>query len=125
MTVNELPCHPCPHDGACCKAGTPLALSEAARLRTDFGEGSVEWDGVAKEWRTALANGACFFREGNACRIHDHAAYPVVCAGFPFRPDESEVDICPELLVGKHPELDALFDPLTRKLRTVRTGARS
>jgi hypothetical protein len=56
----------------------------------------------------------------NRCAIHAHPAYPVVCAGFPFRPDESEVDGCPELLTGRHPELDALFDPQTKQLRVTR-----
>lgn len=117
MEMTKLPCYPCPHASVCCFEGAPLKMNEASALAIHFGSQVVRFDVAGGEWRTALANGTCIFQKDNACSIHAHAAYPTVCAGFPFRRDESEVDICPELLTGKHPELDALFDPTTKQLR--------
>jgi hypothetical protein len=114
-----LPCNPCPHESACCWWGTPLEDDEAALLARRFGEASVTWDPNESEWRTAVVDGACVFLKDNTCSIHDDAGYPSVCAGFPWLPDDSEVDICPELLTGRHPELDALFDPVTKRLRVM------
>jgi hypothetical protein len=93
---------------------------------TRFGTASIEWDPDDAEWRTTVVDGVCFFLEDNTCSIHGHALYPSVCAGFPWKPDGSEVDICPELLTGKHPDLDPLFDPETKRLRVDATpiGAR-
>jgi len=114
-----LPCNPCPHESACCTWGTPLTDAEAALLGASFGTASITWDPREGEWRTAVVAGACFFLKDNSCSIHDDQGYPSVCAGFPWAPDESEVDICPELLTGKRPEIDALFDPETKKLRVM------
>jgi hypothetical protein len=59
------------------------------------------------------------FLDANGCRIHAHGAYPTVCTRFPLGGYEWDVDICPELLVGKHPELDRMFDPATKRLRVM------
>jgi Putative zinc- or iron-chelating domain len=117
---SRLPCHPCPHESGCCTWGAPLTEREADAIREQIGPRFVAWDPEEKEWRTALVNGTCAFQQDNGCSIHARLEYPSVCAGFPFRPDESEVDICPELLTGKHPELDVLFDPVTKQLRVTR-----
>ena len=118
----RLPCHPCPHESACCKWGTPLTDDEATALATRFGAASIAWDPREEEWRTSIVDGTCFFIKDNTCTIHAHVGYPSTCAGFPWTPDESEVDICPELLTGKHPELDALFDRETKRLRVATDG---
>ena len=81
----SLPCHPCPHHGACCADGVSLRQQEANEIRLRFGARHLVWNEEDKEWRTARYNGRCIFQWQNGdCAIHDTAVYPSLCAAFPM-----------------------------------------
>src|SRR5258706_9953110 len=79
-----LPCFPCPHAPNCCSWGTALEADEAAAIREQYGDAALRWSDEEQQWRTAIVNGRCIFRD-RGCMIHDKPFYPRICRGFPWR----------------------------------------
>lgn len=112
-----LPCHPCPHKGACCKHGASLTGEEVSAIEDEYGESAVSYDpdlGSDDPYRTKLQphpihGEACvFLTSEGACLIHDKPYFPKTCRGFPWLTDEGkpyvhDKTICPEFVQINEP----------------------
>ena len=122
---DELPCHPCPHEAACCSHGTILTVAEALGLAETFGPGVVthltpkqlQARGWFNEddpdlpaeglWATVLdaRTRRCVLYQNNGCIAHDHRRYPVTCRLYPWKdhfdpslPQAWDASMCPEVI---------------------------